>query len=47
MIFLISFHVIKKIFKFYKWKPKKNVNDIIKDTYNWMINNKSKISKYI
>ena len=37
----------KKIFKFYKWKPKKNVNDIIKDTYNWMINNKSKISKYI
>ena len=37
----------KKISKFYKWKPKKNVNDIIKDTYNWMINNKSKISKYI
>jgi CDP-paratose 2-epimerase len=37
----------KKILKFYKWKPKKNVIEIIHDTYKWMTKNKSIISKYI
>lgn len=30
----------KKIMKFYNWSPKKNVNQIIEDTYNWLKNNK-------
>ena len=30
----------KKIMKFYNWSPKKNINQIIEDTYNWLKNNK-------
>ena len=35
-----------KISKTYKWKPKKNIYNIVNDTYNWLINNKSKLIKY-
>ena len=37
---------IIKIQKFYKWKPSKTIEDIINDTYHWVINNK-KIIKTI
>tara|TARA_B100000941_G_scaffold283925_1_gene254020 strand:+ start:1697 stop:2716 length:1020 start_codon:yes stop_codon:yes gene_type:complete len=30
----------------YKWKPKKNIFDIVFDTYKWIINNKVKINKF-
>jgi CDP-paratose 2-epimerase len=35
----------KKINKFYKWYPSKDINQILKDVYTWLINNK-KIQKY-
>ena len=35
-----------KIIKTYNWKPKKNINNIINDTYKWLINNKLKLTKY-
>ncbi len=31
---------IKKVKKIYRWKPKKNINQIMKDIYFWMIKNK-------
>jgi|TARA_B110000211_G_C14054487_1_gene542699 CDP-paratose 2-epimerase len=34
-----------KIKKFYKWQPKKNINDILNDIYEWLNSNK-KIRKY-
>lgn len=37
----------KKITKIYKWKPKKNILDIVNDTYKWMINQKKILNKYI
>ncbi len=30
----------------YGWKPKKNINDVVKDTYLWLSVNKKKIKKY-
>jgi len=35
-----------KIIKTYKWKPKNNITNIINDTYDWLINNKSELKKY-
>ncbi len=32
--------------KTYKWKPKKNINDIVNDTYLWLLSNKKKLIKY-
>ena len=37
----------RKISKIYKWKPKKNIIDIIQDTYKWMVNQKTILNKYI
>ena len=33
--------------KYYKWFPIYSLNNIINDTYSWIINNKKKIDKYI
>ncbi len=30
----------------YKWKPQKNIDDIVLDTYLWILNNKVKLKKY-
>ena len=30
----------KKVTKTYKWKPKKNIFDVVMDTYIWLKNNK-------
>ena len=35
-----------KIIKTYKWKQKNNITNIINDTYDWLISNKSKLNKY-
>jgi len=37
----------KVITKTYKWKPKRNSLDIVNDTYNWLINQKKIIKKYM
>ena len=37
----------KRITNTYNWKPKKNMFDIINDTYKWMINKKHKIKNYM
>jgi len=34
------------ITKYYKWKPKKNINDVVNDIYIWLKTNKKKINKY-
>ena len=34
------------VFKTYKWKPKKSMYDVVKDTYIWLSNNKKTIKKY-
>ena len=36
----------KKIAKFYKWKPKKNISNVVTDTYDWLSKNKNQIEKY-
>ena len=36
----------KKIKKTYKWAPKKNMDEIVKDTYNWLSKNKIQLSKF-
>ena len=36
----------KKVTKIYKWKPQKNIFDIVNDTYNWLSKNKSNLLKY-
>ena len=36
----------KKVTKIYKWKPQKNIFDIVNDTYNWLSKNKSILLKY-
>jgi CDP-paratose 2-epimerase len=36
----------KKVSKVYKWKPKKNIYDIINDTYKWLIINKTNLIRY-
>ena len=35
-----------KVNNLYKWKPQKSIDDIITDTYLWMIVNLNKIKKY-
>ncbi len=35
-----------KVFRTYRWKPKRTLYDIVKETYLWMINNKEYIKKY-
>ena len=35
-----------KVSKTYNWKPKKNIFDIVRDTYTWLQNNKSNLVKY-
>tara|TARA_B100000886_G_scaffold73897_1_gene47649 strand:+ start:3339 stop:4367 length:1029 start_codon:yes stop_codon:yes gene_type:complete len=35
----------KKVEKYYSWRPKKNVDQIIKDIYQWLLKNK-KVKKY-
>ena len=36
----------KKITKYYKWKPKKNIYNVVEDTYDWLSKNKNQIEKY-
>ena len=36
----------RKIMKIYKWKPKKDIHDIVNDTYDWLSKNKKKLIKY-
>jgi len=36
----------KKISKIYGWKPKKDINNIVKDTYDWLSQNKKTLVKY-
>ncbi len=35
-----------KVMKTYGWKPKKNINNIVIDTFKWLSNNKNKLIKY-
>ena len=46
-IFDVPYYVSdnSKIFKNYSWKPKRNIDRIIKDIYYWLANNKT-ILKY-
>ncbi len=37
----------KLVKKTYKWKPKRNLLDIIQDTYNWLMSQKKTIKKYM
>ena len=30
-----------KIFKVYRWKPKRSIDDILKDVYSWLRQNKN------
>ena len=36
----------KLVSKIYGWKPKRNINAVVKDTYMWMNNNKKELKKY-
>ncbi len=36
-----------KVTRYYKWKPKKNILDIVKDTYKWLETNQNKLKKLI
>lgn len=36
-----------KVTKIYKWKPKKNIDLIISDTFKWLNDNKSELKKYL
>ena len=35
-----------KVSKTYNWKPKKNIKDVVLDTYNWLNKNKTKLKKF-
>jgi len=37
----------KKIYKYYNWRQKKNLNKLMKDIYNWLLKNKKIINKFI
>ena len=37
----------KKINKYYNWYPKKNLSELMKDIYEWLLKNKKLVSKYI
>jgi len=47
-IYDIPYFITKnnKVSKTYNWKPKKNIFDIVRDTYTWLKNNKSNLVKY-
>ena len=36
----------KKVTKIYEWSPKRNIYDIVMDTYNWLSKNKKNLKKY-
>ena len=36
-----------KIQRTYNWKPKRNMKQIIKDTYNWLVTNKKQLKRYL
>ena len=36
----------KKVSKIYGWKPKRNIYDIVMDTYIWLSKNKNNLKKY-
>ena len=35
-----------KVTKTYNWKPSRNIDQIVHDTYNWLVKNKKKLIKY-
>ena len=35
-----------KVSKTYNWKPKKNIKDVVLDTYNWLNKNKTNLKKF-
>ena len=35
-----------KVSKTYKWKPEKNIKDIVNDVYKWLKNNKNLVKEY-
>ena len=37
----------KKIYKYYNWRPKKNLYKLMKDIYEWLLKNKKIINRYI
>ncbi|MDA9663494.1 SDR family NAD(P)-dependent oxidoreductase [Candidatus Pelagibacter sp.] len=37
---------ISKVFSTYKWKPKRNINTIVLDTYKWLTMNRNKLNNY-
>lgn len=37
----------KNIFKTYNWKPQRNMVDIVRDIYNWLIKDKKIVKKYL
>jgi|TARA_B110000881_G_scaffold186702_1_gene175609 CDP-paratose 2-epimerase len=36
-----------KVSKVYKWKPKRNILDVVRDTYKWLIFNQKQLKKYL
>ncbi len=48
-IYDIPYHVTdnSKVTKTYKWQPKKDIFDIVEDTYKWLKINKTKLKKLI
>ena len=46
MTFHTTLLIIEMFLKTYKWKQKKTMYDIVKDTYKWLSNNKTNIKKY-
>lgn len=36
----------KKVSRVYNWSPKKNIIEVVTDTYNWLIKNKPNLKKY-
>ena len=48
-IYDIPFYISdnSKVIKTYKWKPIKNILDIVKDTYKWLKINKLNLKKYL
>ena len=37
----------KKVSKTYNWVPKRNIVDVVQDTYNWLYKNKKKLRKFL
>ena len=38
---------IKAVKKLYNWSPKKNINNILNDIYNWQVQNYKLLKKYL